>query len=243
MPVVDNFNSTTHSEVCVASRTGFIEASSYALHRGSGGARAAVIYVVDSPEHPIDLASLVARCETNVVSVPIHDWGDSLTPWTAPGLYRGEPDFGGRAHETLEELCAHTIPLIERREGLRPGSRAICGYSLAGLFALFTLLQCEAFSACACLSGSVWYEGWVEHLRQSDVDLTGRFAFLSVGTKEKRAARPILHGVQDNMEDCARILRAHGCAVRYQTGPGGHLQFVSERFDAGLGALDGWLSA
>lgn len=217
--------------------------SSSVVHRGDGCADASVIYVVDAPEHPLDIASLATGRKTNVVTLPVRDWGDSLTPWPAPGLYRGEPDFGGRATETLAELCDLVIPDIERCEGFRPSSRAICGYSLAGLFALFALLHSDTFCACACLSGSVWYEGWVDYLRSSHTDLTGQFAFLSVGTKEKRAARPILHGVQDNMEDCARILEAHGCTVRYQTGPGGHLQFVSERFDAGLGKLDEWLLA
>ena len=225
------------------SGTGVIDVSSCVLHRGGGGDCAPAVFVVDSPEHPIGLVELAIGRSSNVVSVPVCDWGASLTPWPAPGLYRGEPDFGGRAHDTLTELCERTIPEIERREGLRPGTRAICGYSLAGLFALFALVHGDAFSACACISGSVWYEGWTEHLRASDVDLTGRFAYLSVGTKEKRAARPILHAVQNNMEDCTRILEKHGCTVRYQTGPGGHLQFVPERFDAGLGALDEWLSS
>ena len=232
----------TLMEDYVNSKAMFIDVSSCALHRGGGGNHAPIIFVVDSPEHPLDLAGLAVGRESHVVGVPVRDWGDSLTPWPATGLYRGEANFGGRAHDTLAELCGHVIPDIERRGGLVPCSRAICGYSLAGLFALFALLQGDAFSACACLSGSVWYEGWVDHLRKSDIDLAERFAFLSVGTKEKRAARPILKGVQDKMEECARILETRGCTVRYQTGPGGHLQFVPERFDVGLGALDDWLS-
>ncbi len=228
-------------EECVTVGKGLIDDSTYSLHRGIAGPCAPAIYVIDAPEHPLDLAGLLDARSSNVVGVPIRDWGNSLTPWPAAGLYRGEPDFGGNAHKTLSELCEHTIPLVEHRERLRPSSRAICGYSLAGLFSLFALLHSDSFSACACLSGSVWYEGWVDHLRSADFDLTGRFAFLSLGTKEKRAARPILHGVQDNMEDCARILEAHGCTICYQTGPGGHMQFVSERFVAGLRALDEWL--
>ena len=231
------------TEVCVNGKSVRIDASSCILHRGSGGTCAPVVYVIDEPAHPVDLTALAAGRESNVVGVPVRDWGCNLTPWPAPGLYRGEPDFGGRAYDTLAELCERTIPEIERDAGLRPAMRAICGYSLAGLFALFALMHGDAFSACACISGSVWYEGWVEHLRARDVDLAGRYAFLSIGTKEKRAARPILHAVQDNMEDCARILEDHGCAVRYQTSPGGHLQFVSERFDTGISALDEWLSA
>jgi hypothetical protein len=74
------------------------------------------------------------------------------------------------------------------------------------------------------------------------MDLTGCFAFLSVGTKEKRGGTPLMRTVQTNMEACARILQERGCDVRYVTGPCNHLQHVPERFDAGLSALDSFLA-
>lgn len=198
---------------------------------------APVIYVIDSPEHPFDVRS-VQDLATTIVTVPIADWRDALTPWAAAGIYREEPPFGGHAARTLAKLCGETIPALEAEMSIQPHARAICGYSLGGLFALYALTHSDTFRACACLSGSVWYEGWVEYLRELDVDLRDSFAFLSVGTKEKRAARPLLRTVERNMEECARILERDGCTVRYQTSPGGHMQHVAGRFEAGLRALD-----
>jgi predicted alpha/beta superfamily hydrolase len=131
---------------------------------------------------------------------------------------------------------------MEQARGLEPNARAICGYSLGGLFALYALTHASAFTACACLSGSVWYEGWVEHLRELDLDLSGRFAYLSLGTKERRAARPLLKTVQDRMEACAEILRERGAEVEYRMGPGNHLQHIPERYAAGITALDAFLT-
>ena len=210
---------------------------------GSGGAAASVIYVVDSPEHPFEAAGPAAGIACTIVKIPIANWDDSLTPWPAPGLYRGEPDFGGNAARTLADLRDRVIPAVEREAGLQPNKRAICGYSLGGLFALYAFAHCTRFDACACLSGSVWYDGWVEHLRTLELDGAGRFAFLSVGTKEKRAALATLRRVQDNMEQCAAILRARGCEVEYALGPGNHMSFIPERFAAGLHALDAFLGA
>ena len=209
---------------------------------GSSGMQAPAIYVVDMPEHPFDLAHIAQSRASTIVRVPIPDWNDNLTPWPAPGLYRGEPAFGGHAPETLRALLDDAIPAIERAKGISPTRRAICGYSLGGLFALYAFTHAEPFAACACLSGSVWYEGWVEHLRGLSFDGTGRFAFLSVGTKEKRAALAILRQVQDNMGACADILRARGCETEFAVGPGNHMSFVDERFDAGIGALDRFLA-
>ncbi|MDO4399414.1 MAG: alpha/beta hydrolase-fold protein [Coriobacteriia bacterium] len=219
----------------------YINAGDRRVYRSTHDPAAPVIYVVDAPEHPFEIADIANGLACTVVKVPISEWNDSLTPWPAPGLYRGEADFKGGASRTLAALCDEVIPLVEREEGLAPTRRAICGYSLGGLFALYAFTHSDRFNACACLSGSVWYEGWVEHLRGLDFDGTGTFAFLSIGTKEKRAALAILRTVQDNMQACADILRSHGCETEYAVGPGNHMQLHRERFAAGLAALDAHL--
>lgn len=209
---------------------------------GVRGSESPVIYIIDLPEQPFDLTGLAGGRACTIVKFPVPDWDDNLTPWPAKGLYRGDPDFGGRAGLTLAQLLEEVIPAIEAAEGLVPSRRALCGYSLAGLFSLYAFTHCGYFDACACLSGSVWYEGWVEHLRELDFDGAGRFAYLSIGTKEKRAAPAILHSVQDNMEQCAQVLKERGCTVEYALGPGNHMQFHRERFEAGLAALAAFLA-
>lgn len=220
----------------------YTDAMGSRLFLGGGGARGPVIYVIDMPKHSFELPTATRGLSSNVVMVPVRRWNDALTPWPAAGLYRGEQDFGGNAPATLRELVEQAIPAIEADAGLAPSARAICGYSLGGLFALYAFVHADVFVASACLSGSVWYEGWVDHLRGLDRRLDGHFAYLSVGTKEKRASRPILKGVQRNMEECADILRGCGCEVCYQTGPGNHMQHVDERFLAGLSAVDGFVA-
>lgn len=192
-----------------------------------------MIYVIDSPEHPLDVAAAAEGLRSRVASVPIADWGDALTPWPAPALRPGEKDFGGRADETLASL-AETFDQAS-------GSHAICGYSLGGLFALYAFVREPRLAACACLSGSVWYEGWVDWLRESAPDCAGRYAYFSVGKKEKRAGLPFRH-VEEDLDACVEILRAHGCAVDVALGPGNHMQHVAERLAAGLTALDAFLA-
>lgn len=220
----------------------YIDANSRTVFTGTGGASSPIIYVINLPESPFDLAPIANRRASSIVTVAINNWGDSLTPWPAKALYREEPDFKGEAPETLAELIDEAIPAIEQTEGLTPTRRALCGYSLGGLFALYALTHASAFNACACLSGSVWYEGWVDHLRSLEFDAAGQFAFLSIGSKEKHAGPKPLHGVQDNMAECAAILREHGCETVFEVGPGGHLSLQRERFDAGITALDHFLA-
>ena len=192
-----------------------------------------MIYVIDSPEHPLDVAEAVKGLRSRVVSVPIAEWGDALTPWPAPALRPGGRDFGGHADETLALLAA----ALDQA----PGSHAICGYSLGGLFALYAFVRELRLAACACLSGSVWYEGWVDWLRNNAPDCAGRYAYLSVGKKEKRAGLPFRH-VEEDLAACAEILRDCGCEVGVALGPGSHMQHVTERLAAGLVSLDAVLT-
>ena len=150
---------------------GYVELDAVHTYVGTGGAHAPIIYLIDSPDHPFDVAPLAQGRTCTIVTVPVASWNEALTPWPAAGLYREEPDFGGKAADTLDELLCIAIPAIEQQTGLSPTHRALGGYSLGGLFSLYAFTHCDAFCACACLSGSVWYEGWVDHLRGLDLAL------------------------------------------------------------------------
>lgn len=141
-----------------------------------------IIYVVNSAEHPFDIEKASVKCASTVISIPIADWSNALTPWPAPGFYENEPWFGGHGRETLEELTRRVIPAIEARLGAASGienprlshlrkesdsiKRAICGYSLGGLFALYAFANDTRFDACASISGSLWYQGWMNYLNE-----------------------------------------------------------------------------
>ena len=191
-----------------------------------------MIYVIDSPEHPLPVAEATDGLRSRVTRVPVGDWGDALTPWPAPALRPGEKDFGGRADKTLASLAE----LLDRAAG----PHAICGYSLGGLFALYAFAREPRLSACAGLAGSVWSEGWIDWLRANAPEGSGRYAYFSVGKKEKRAGLPFRH-VEEDLAACADILSERGCMVDVTLGPGNHMQHVAERLSSGLAALDAFL--
>ena len=103
-------------------------------------------------------------------------------------------------------------------------------------------MSSREFSACACLSGSVWYEGWVEHLRALDFDAEGRFAYFTVGNKERKSRNRVFRTVEDDMAACADTVRAKGGTAVFTVGAGDHLHHIPERCSAGLRALDDFLA-
>ncbi len=220
---------------------GYIDIQGRRVLTGTQRPAQSVIYLIDSPEHPLGV-ELPTELASTVVLLPVAAWADALTPWPADALFHEDKDFGGRASDTLDELLNCVIPRVEEElaaaSGTRPTRRAICGYSLGGLFSLYAFTHSDAFDACGCLSGSVWYEGWVDHLRALDLDLSGRFAYFSLGTKEKHGGQPIMRSVQKRMTECVELLRERGCNVDFVLGPGTHLERIPERVSAGLTALD-----
>jgi predicted alpha/beta superfamily hydrolase len=213
----------------------------YGFYPGNGGTTAPCVYFIDLPEHPLDVASATTGLSCSVAKFPVSHWDDALTPWPAPGLYKGDADFGGQADATLDDIVSRIIPDIEESCGIAPRSRALAGYSLGGLFALYAFTRSDLFSAVASMSGSFWYDGWVDYLEGAAFDAGDRHAFLSLGSREKHAMPARLHTVEDNTRRSADLLEEHGVDVILSIGPGSHIQHVEERLQAGLVALDGWL--
>ena len=190
------------------------------------------IVLIDSPARPLPVPPGLGL-SSEVVRLPVDDWGDLLTPWAAPPLFQGEAPFGGRAEETLRRV-----------EGVVPaGARAaVCGYSLGGLFALWALVSSPRLSVAASLSGSLWYPGWVPWLQGHGRDLSGCAALLSLGTKEARGPRPVMRTVATATDDTVRLLRGLGARTRFKGFPGGHAHAMGERLAWGLRGLDGFLA-
>lgn len=219
-------------------RMEYVDVEHAELIAGAGGECAAIVYAIDLPEHPFDLAAAARGLTANVLRVPVRAWSESLTPWPAPGPHPDDTDFGGKAAITLSELVDEAIPALEERYRLVPARRAVCGYSLGGLFALYAFARDARFAGCACLSGSLWYEGWVDYLRKQPFEGAERYVYFSLGRRESKAGPRIMRSVQDNMETCAGLCRERGCTVDVVLSPGNHMQHHTERLAAGLSALD-----
>ena len=201
------------------------------------------VYFVNMHAHPMDLAGITERLHLNIISFYVSDWDADLSPWPAKGLYKGDPDFRGDALTTLHVLERELIPAIEKAEGLAPRARAIAGYSMGGLFSAYAFLNSEYFQAMASLSGSLWFEGWPDYFERAcsqggaDHAFDGRFAYFSIGSKERKSPPAILATVEDRNRHAAQRLEAAGARTEFVLGPGNHHQHIEQRCLRGLTAL------
>lgn len=164
------------------------------------------------------------------------DWENGLSPWPAPALRRGRPDFAGNAGTTLDWVLRRLLPVAAQRvPQTAGGAHGLLGYSMAGLFALWAVHQTDAFSVCASCSGSLWYEGFDAYLERTPLQSPCAI-YLSLGEAEEKARSPVFARVGDATRRIAALLARSPAATDTALvwHPGGHTGAVGERLAAAL---------
>ncbi len=164
------------------------------------------------------------------------DWNRELSPWDAPRAFRDGEDFGGEGLVLLDTLIHQIIPLTEEHLGYVPKFRCIAGYSLAGLFALWSVYQTDMFDRAASISGSLWFDGFSRFM-EAEVP-KAKFVYLSLGDKEKATKNRRLAEVEECTSRAAELLRTHNIPVIFEMNQGGHFQDVPARIARGIRALE-----
>ncbi len=196
------------------------------------GNKICTIYSDDNPEfmliQPTDQRELESlnkeiahtKALTNspfaLAALEISDWNSELSPWTTPPVFGKEP-FGNGAGDTLDYLENALIPELKNRFGSELPI-ILGGYSLAGLFSLWTAYTSENFNSVAAVSPSVWFPGWLDF-----IDSRSPYAksiYLSLGKKEEKARNRTMAAVGDNIRRQYDMFKESGinCVLDWNEG-------------------------
>ena len=158
-----------------------------------------------------------------MVYVPAADWNNYLTPWPEPGETSDSPPFGGGAEAFRHTLESKVVAEVEKITGPKDAEcRYLVGVSLSGLYTLWQWMQSEVFGSIGCLSGSFWYEGFMEWFSGVSVpDKKGKAYFL-LGTAEPHAHIKAYRSVGVNTEAVVARLKKAGIAAEFEWVPGNH---------------------
>ena len=156
------------------------------------------------------------------------DWNRDLSPWPAPPAFGKEP-FGGEAERTLSYVREELLPDLRSRYGLSETVPAVIGgYSLAGLFALWSVWRCRDFAAAAAASPSVWFPGWTGFAEASAP--SARAVYLSLGDREERTKNRVMAAVGDCIRRTEKTLRErHGTPCVLEWNEGNHFREPDRR--------------
>lgn len=171
-------------------------------------------YILIQPVDENDISVLdneVKHIEENtdrnfsLVAFKIEDWNSELTPWEMP-LLRGKGNFGDGAAGTLEFIKNELIPALSEYTNTenKEIKYILGGYSLAGLFSLWSGYQTDIFEGIAAVSPSVWYKGWIEYV-EAGKPLSEKI-YLSLGDTEEKTKHQILSKIGENIRKQHEIL-------------------------------------
>ncbi|MBR2991121.1 MAG: hypothetical protein IKF51_06645 [Solobacterium sp.] len=167
--------------------------------------------------------------DVSLVSVTGFSWDDDLSPWFAPKVFKKGNDFGGNAQELLDHLTGEIIPGLKQTYSVR--KLIIAGYSLAGLFALYAAGSTEAFDGAVSASGSLWFPGFTDWLREHP--LHAEAVYLSLGDKEPLTKNPLMASVGTCTEAVYTMLGAYTDAC-FEWNEGNHFMNAPERLAKGI---------
>ena len=196
-----------------------------------------MVYAVMDQAEAQAVWSMLKEPKPALAAVSGVDWNRELSPWPAPGVLRGGGDFGGEGPAFLDRLTGQIVPPVETQLGFAPISRSIAGYSLAGLFALWSVFQTDVFDRAASVSGSLWFDGFMDYMRSSVPPNGLRQVYLSLGDKEKNARNQRMAAVEDCTHQATELLREWNIPVMFEMNPGGHFQDIPGRIARGINQL------
>lgn len=184
----------------------------------------------NTAEEVYTLARQLSDADFTLITFETERWNDDLSPWEAPAVF-GNEAFGGNAVKTLETLKNSIIPSVENTIGA-PERRFIGGYSLSGLFALWSCFECSLWDGAASCSGSLWFPKFGEYIEKRSVP-NGRFYF-SLGDKEAKTKNKAMSSVEDITLKIFDRFNKENPNCRFEFNSGGHFKDCSLRLAKGI---------
>ena len=173
------------------------------------------------------------------ISVMVEEWNENFTPWDAPALTKKSESFKGGATSYLNFLADTIKPFIDEHYKTRPepSNTALIGYSLGGLTALYALYTINSFGKIGSMSGSLWYDGWIEFMDSHMPANANSLVYMSLGRSEEHSRNQRMAKVGNCTRKAALILEEQ---LEFKENPilewndGGHFSEISNRFKRAL---------
>ena len=200
------------------------------------GKIAYILYPLDVLKDWIEPAA--DKYGVTIVEITGMDWQNVFSPWPAQGVPKGDPDFKGESPEFLKLLQSKVIPAIEKTLKISADAeRNLVGVSMSGLFALWQWMECDTFKSIASLSGSFWYEGFIEWMKTIQIPHKSGKGFFLLGDKESHSNVKAFNSVGVNTAEIIQMLKTSGIDVEFESVPGNHFANGLPRLEKAFNAL------
>ncbi len=188
------------------------------LEFGNRQSQIVLVQMVDEHDLSViekEISSIRERTDVDFLlrAFRVKDWNVDLSPWKAPAVF-GNEDFGDGANDTLQEVLG----------SCRDDSKTyyIGGYSLAGLFALWSVYQTDVFRGVAAASPSIWFPGFIDYMKEHEIKCD--CVYLSLGNKEAMARNPVMATVTECIQQAHDLLEDQNIKCTLEWNEGNHFR-------------------
>lgn len=186
-------------------------------------------------DQEVDIIGNQSSTPFSLIALLIEDWNRELTPWVAPAVF-GKIPFGDGASNTLAFITEQLLPKIAA-DGIYDVSMKLLmgGYSLAGLFALWSAYQTDLFDGIAAASPSVWFPKWIDYATEKRPFANS--VYLSLGDKEEKAKNPVMAQVGNAIRKQHEMLKEQEVNTILEWNAGNHFVDSEKRMAKGFAWL------
>jgi len=169
----------------------------------------------------------------HLVTVSGACWDQSMSPWPSEPVVTKNDHFTGKGPEYLSWFLETVVPYAQEQLGADHPVSYISGYSMAGLFALWSMYETDVFSGCVCVSGSLWFPGFEEFALRSDMKRMPESMYLSLGDRESKVKNPALQKTEGVFRTLNEHYKESGIHSIFELNPGNHFKDMPLRVAKG----------
>jgi len=162
------------------------------------------------------------------------EWDHDMAPWDIPPISKNDTPCTGGADDYLNLLTEEIMPRAGEMVPGTPCWRGLAGYSLAGLFAVYSMYRTDLFQRIGSMSGSLWFPDFKEYAMTHELKGKPEHLYFSLGDKECRTGNVYLKSVQSNTEELAAFYRGRQIDTVFQLNPGNHFVDALKRSAMGI---------
>ncbi|MBO6284131.1 MAG: alpha/beta hydrolase [Pseudobutyrivibrio sp.] len=162
------------------------------------------------------------------------DWNDEMTPWECPPMFKGDSPCIGGADDYIRKLEDKIVPAILAELNGQPSFVAIAGYSLGGLFAIYSLYKTDIFSRAVSASGSMWFPGFLDFVRKNEMLVKPDRVYFSLGDKEAKTRNQMLCTVEASTKEICELIKNNGIESIFEMNEGNHFKDADLRLAKGI---------
>ena len=204
------------------------------IYRNITGTKAPAVMVIGEHHDVEEIMKHIDSDNYILINIKTVNWNDDLTPWYMDRLFRSDQPYNGKADCFIREIEEIIIPELHKVLGDLVSYYAIAGYSLAGLFSVYSIYRTKVFRRLASVSGSLWYPEFVNYAEKELPCAEPEKIYFSLGDRENKSRNALMSTVKDCTVRLRDFYAERGIDTVFEENPGNHFQNVAERLAKGI---------